>query len=60
MTVEVKNSRDFFHIPPTTQDDPYWDVIKEEMRSYAPPEKVEGMEFFRRDVLPVSKPVRRS
>lgn len=60
MTVEVKNSRDFFHLVPTTQNDPYWDDIIIETYLYAPPEKVEGMEFFRRDVLPVSKPIRRS
>ena len=59
MTETISN-KDLFYQIPTTQDDPLWEEIKEKMNLYAPPEKVEGMEFFSREVLPVSKPVRRS
>ena len=59
MTEQISN-KDLFYQIPQTQDDPLWDQIIEKMNLYAPPEKVEGMEFFSREVLPVSKPVRRS
>ena len=57
---DVISNKDLFKQIPTTQDDPYWDEIIEKMNSYAPPEKVEGMEFYSREVLPVSKPIRKS
>lgn len=59
MTEQISN-KDFFYQIPQTQDDPLWEEIKEKMDHYAPPEKVEGMVFFSREVLPVSKPVRKS
>ena len=59
MTEQISN-KDLFYQIPQTQNDPLWEEIKEKMNLYAPPEKVEGMEFFSREVLPVSKPVRRS
>ena len=59
MTDQI-SKKDFFYQIPQTQDDPLWDQIIEKMNLYAPPEKVEGMEFFSREVLPVSKPVRKS
>ena len=59
MTEPISN-KDFFYQIPQTQDDPLWEDIKAEMNHYAPPEKVEGMVFFSREVLPVSKPVRKS
>ena len=59
MTEQISN-KDLFYQIPQTQDDPLWDQIIEKMNLYAPPEKVEGMEFFSREVLPVSKAVRKS
>ena len=59
MADTVSNKDLFFHVP-TTQDDSRWKEIIKEMNHYAPPEEVEGMVFFSREVLPVSKPVRRS
>ena len=59
MTEQISN-KDFFYQIPQTQDDPLWEKIIKKMNHYAPPEKVEGMVFFSREVLPVSKPVRRS
>ena len=59
MTEPISN-KDFFYQIPETQDDPLWEKIIPEMNHYAPPEKVEGMVFFSREVLPVSKPVRKS
>ena len=59
MTEQISN-KDFFYQIPQTQDDPLWVKIIKKMDTYAPPEKIEGMEFFSREVLPVSKPVRRS
>ena len=59
MTEPISN-KDLFYQIPQTQDDPLWDLIIEKMDTYAPHEKVEGMVFFSREVLPVSKPVRRS
>ena len=59
MTEKISN-KDLFYQIPQTQDDPLWEEIKEKMDHYAPPEKVEGMVFFSREVLPVSKPVRKS
>ena len=59
MTEQISN-KDLFKQIPTTQDDPLWEKIITEMNHYAPPEKVEGMVFFSREVLPVSKPVRKS
>jgi hypothetical protein len=59
MTEPISN-KDFFYQIPETQDDPLWEKIITEMNHYAPPEKVEGMVFFSREVLPVSKPVRKS
>ena len=55
---ETKSPKDFFFQIPDTQDG--WEEIIKKMNLYAPPEKVEGMEFFSREVLPVSKPVRKS
>ena len=52
---ETKSPKDFFFQIPDTQDG--WEEIIKKMNLYAPPEKVEGMEFFSREVLPVSKPV---
>ena len=57
---ETKSPKEFFFQIPQTLDDPLWDEIKAKMNTYAPPEKVEGMVFFSREVLPVSKPVRKS
>ena len=59
MTEQISN-KDFFYQIPQTQDDPLWEKIIKKMNHYAPPEKVEGMVFFSREVLPVSKPVRKS
>ena len=60
MTEQISN-KDLFYQIPQTQDDPLWkEIIEEKMDTYAPPEKVEGMVFFSREVLPVSKPVRKS
>ena len=59
MTEPISN-KDLFYQIPQTQDDPLWDLIIEKMDTYAPHEKVEGMVFLRREVLPVSKPVRKS
>ena len=57
---KTKSSKEFFHVIPPTQDDSRWEEIIKEMNHYAPPEEVEGMVFFSREVLPVSKPVRRN
>ena len=57
---ETKSPKEFFFQIPQTQDDPLWDEIKDKMNTYAPPEDVEGMVHYRREVLPVSKPVRKS
>ena len=57
---ELISNKDLFYQIPQTQNDPLWDEIIKKMDNYAPPEKVEGMVFFRREVLPVSKPVRRN
>ena len=59
MTEQISN-KDLFYQIPQTQDDPLWDLIIEKMDTYAPPEKVEGMKHYKREVLPVSKPVRKS
>ena len=59
MTEKISN-KDLFYQIPQTQDDPLWDLIIEKMDTYAPPEKVEGMKHYKREVLPVSKPVRKS
>ncbi len=59
MTVLV-NNKDLFEQIPVTQNDPYWGEIIDKINLYAPPETVAGMEFFRREVLPISKPVRKS
>ena len=57
---DLISNKDLFSQIPQTQDDPLWEKIITEMNHYAPPEKVEGMVFFSREVLPVSKPVRKS
>ena len=57
---ELISNKDLFYQIPQTKDDPLWDLIIEKMDTYAPHEKVEGMVFLRREVLPVSKPVRKS
>ena len=59
MTEQISN-KDLFYQIPQTQDDPLWDEIIKKMNNYAPPEKVEGMKHYKREVLPVSKPVRKS
>ena len=59
MTEPISN-KDFFYQIPQTQDDPLWKEIKDKMDTYAPPEIVEGMVFYSREVLPVSKAVRKS
>ena len=59
MTEQISN-KDLFYQIPQTQDDPLWEKIIKKMNHYAPPEKVEGMVFFSREVLPISKPVRKS
>ena len=59
MTEQISN-KDLFYQIPQTQDDPLWEEIIKKLNLYAPPEKVEGMEHYSREVLPVSKPVRRS
>ena len=57
---KTKSPKEFFFQIPQTQDDSRWEDIIKEMNTYAPPEDVEGMVFFSREVLPVSKPVRKS
>ena len=59
MTEQISN-KDFFYQIPQTQDHPLWEKIIKKMNHYAPPEKVEGMVHYSREVLPVSKPVRKS
>ena len=59
MTEQISN-KDLFYQIPQTQDDPLWEEIKEKMNLYAPPEKVEGMEHYSREVLAVSKAIRKS
>ena len=59
MTEQISN-KDLFYQIPQTQNDPLWDEIIKKMNNYAPPEKVEGMKHYKREVLPVSKPVRKS
>ena len=59
MTEQISN-KDLFYQIPQTQDDPLWDDIIKKMNNYAPPEKVEGMKHYKREGLPVSKPVRKS
>lgn len=59
-TPEVWDNKDLFHSFPETQDDKRWEIIKEKMNRFAPPEDVPGMVFFRRDIIPVSKPIRKS
>ena len=57
---ETISTKDLFIQVPDTQDDPSWDEIIRKTLLYAPPETVEGMEFYSREVLPVSKPIRKS
>ena len=57
---ETISTKDLFMQVPDTQDDPSWDEIIRKTLLYAPPETVEGMEFYSREVLPVSKPIRKS
>ena len=59
MTEQISN-KDLFYQIPQTQDDPLWEKIIKKMNSYAPPEKVEGMEHYSREVLAVSKAIRKS
>ena len=59
MTEKISN-KDLFYQIPQTKNDPLWVKIIEEMDNYAPPETVEGMKHHKREVLPVSKAVRKS
>ena len=60
MTVDLVNNKELFYQIPTTKEDELWDEIIERMNQYAPPEEVAGMTFHSREVLSVSKPVRRN
>ena len=51
---KTKSPKEFFFQIPQTQDDSRWEDIIKEMNTYAPPEDVEGMVFFSREVVPVS------
>lgn len=60
MAVDLVSNRNLFSQIPTTKEDKLWGEIIDRMNQYAPPEEVAGMTFHSREVLPVSKPVRRN